>query len=155
MTPRSPAIQAKRGAVTSTHRNLPRARATASESSRLRTRREDAVIISVDEACVGDRFQLRLTARQRERVARRRYWAAIAVALDSLRRAQARFDESSVAIDLHIQRVRAAFDTRSHSRARKPRYSPWRSRSAPRGGAETVSAGSRPTLSPAPSRLSP
>src|SRR6266496_3941920 len=58
------------------------------------------------------RAQLRLAARERERDARRRFQAAIAVALDSLGRAQARFDESSAAIDLHIQQARAAVGTR-------------------------------------------
>ena len=116
------------------------------------------------------RTQLRLTARERERDARRRFQAAIAVALDSLRRAQARFDESSAAIDLHIQQARAAVaagtrftlhrPTRTGpqplagsatSRVRSSGVSRW----APQRGAETVPAGSRPTLSPAPSRLFP
>jgi hypothetical protein len=51
---------------------------------------------------------LRMTMRERERYARRHYLAAIALARDSLRRAQARFDQSSAAIDLHIQLARAA-----------------------------------------------
>ena len=37
-----------------------------------------------------------------ERNARRRYQAALAAALESLRRAQARFDEASATIDSHI-----------------------------------------------------
>jgi hypothetical protein len=114
------------------------------------------------------RAQLRLTAPERERDARRRFQAAIAVALDSLRRAQARFDESSAAIDSHIQQACAAVaagtrftlhgPTRTApqpsagsatSRIRRSGPSRW----APRQDAETVSAGSCPTLSPAPSRL--
>jgi hypothetical protein len=114
------------------------------------------------------RVQLRLTAPERERDARRRLQAAIAVALDSLLRAQARFDESSAAIDLHIQQARAAVAAgtrvRLHgptrtarqplagwatSRIRSSRPSRW----APQRRAETVPAGIRPTLSPAPSRL--
>jgi hypothetical protein len=43
------------------------------------------------------------SARERERAARRRYQAAIAAALASLRRAEQRFDETSAAIDLHIR----------------------------------------------------
>jgi hypothetical protein len=184
--------------------------------------REDAVIVSVEDACAGDGFQhavspdraldafyppfafapraellpdlaaeppvesepnpkpaitandgraqLRLTAREHEREARRCFQAAIAVALDSLRRAQARFDESSAAIDVHIHQARAAVvaDTRftlhgpaltapqpltssATSRIRSPGASRW----APQGSAETVPAGSRRTLSPAPSRLFP
>jgi hypothetical protein len=116
------------------------------------------------------RAQLRLAARERERDARRHYQAAIAVALDSLRRAQARFDESSAAVDLHIQQARAAlaagtrFTLHDPTRtARQPlaRSATSRIRSsgpsrwAPQRGAETVPAGSRPTLSPAPSRLFP
>jgi hypothetical protein len=114
------------------------------------------------------RAQLRLTAPEHERDARRRFQAAIAVALDSLRRAQARFDESSAAIALHIQQAPAAVaagtrvtlhrPTRTApqplsgsatSRIRSSRSSRW----APQQDAETVPAGSRPTLSPAPSRL--
>jgi hypothetical protein len=48
------------------------------------------------------------TARADERDARRRYQAAIAAAIDSLRRAEQRFDASSAAIDVQIQRVLAA-----------------------------------------------
>jgi hypothetical protein len=113
------------------------------------------------------RAQLRLTAPERERDAHRRFQAAIAVALDSLRRAQARFDESSAAIDLHIQQARAAvaagtrftlhgptstapqpFAGSATSRIRSSGPSRW----APRQDAETVPAGSHTTLSPAPSR---
>ena len=116
------------------------------------------------------RAQLRLAARERERDARRHYQAAIAVACDSLRRAQARFDESSAAIDLHIQQARAAVATGTRFTLHGPtRTAPQPlagsatgrvrssgpSRWAPQRGAETVRAGSRPTLSPAPSRLFP
>jgi hypothetical protein len=116
------------------------------------------------------RVQLGLRAPERERDARRRFQAVIAVALDSLLRAQARFDESSAAIDLHIQLARAAIaagtrvtlhgPTRTApqpvagpatSRIRSSRPSRW----APQRRADTVPAGSRPTLSLAPSRLFP
>jgi hypothetical protein len=50
----------------------------------------------------------RPTAHEREQDARRGYQAAIAAARDSLRRAEERFEESSAAIDTHMQRVRAA-----------------------------------------------
>jgi hypothetical protein len=43
------------------------------------------------------------TTREHERAARRRYQAAIAAALESLRRAEQRFDDSSAAIDAHIR----------------------------------------------------
>jgi hypothetical protein len=49
-----------------------------------------------------------ITAREHERDARRRYQAAIAAAIESLRHAEQRFDESSAAIDVHIQRALAA-----------------------------------------------
>ena len=39
---------------------------------------------------------------------RRRYQAAIAAAIESLRHAEQRFDESSAAIDVHIQWALAA-----------------------------------------------
>jgi hypothetical protein len=114
------------------------------------------------------RAQLRLTTRERERHVRRHYQAAIAVARDSLRRAQARFDESSAAIDLHIQQARAAFAAGTRATLHRPTRtgpqplagsatsrvrSSGASRWAPQRDAETVRAGSRPTLSPAPSRL--
>jgi hypothetical protein len=54
-----------------------------------------------------DDYVPRTTARDHERVARRRYQAAIAAAIESLMYAEQRFDESSAAIDLHIQRVLA------------------------------------------------
>src|SRR6266536_1035441 len=109
------------------------------------------------------RVQLRLTTRERERRARRRYQAAIAVAVDSLRRAQARFDESSAVIDLHIQQARAAVAAGTRFTLHRPTRtgpqplsgsatsrirSSGPSRWAPPRGAETVPAGSRPTLSP-------
>ena len=116
------------------------------------------------------RAQSRLTARERERDARRRYQAAITAARDLLRRAQTRFDESSAAIDLHIERARAALaaSTRfslqgaTHTgphplagsatrRIRSSRPSSW----ARQAGAETEPAGKRRSLSPAPSRLFP
>jgi hypothetical protein len=50
----------------------------------------------------------RITAREHERDARRRYQTAIAAAIESLRHAEQRFDESSAAIDVHIQRALAA-----------------------------------------------
>jgi hypothetical protein len=114
------------------------------------------------------RVQLRPTAPERERDARRRLQAAIAVALDSLLRAQARFEESSAAIDLHIQQACAAVAVGSsfklHGPTRTARQpfagsatsrirSSGPNRWAPQRGAETVPAGIRPTLSPAPSRF--
>jgi hypothetical protein len=122
--------------------------------------------ITANDGCA----QLRLTVRERERDARRRFQAAIAVALDSLRRAQARFDESSAVIDLHIQQARAAVAVGTRFTLLGPALtapqplarsatscirSSGPSRWAPQRGAETVPAVSRPTLSPAPSRLFP
>lgn len=49
-----------------------------------------------------------IAAREQERRARRRYQAAIAAAIESLRRAEQRFDESSAAIDVHIRTAVAA-----------------------------------------------
>ena len=49
-----------------------------------------------------------ITARDHERDARRRFQAAITAAIESLRHAEERFDESSTAIDAHIQRALAA-----------------------------------------------
>jgi hypothetical protein len=49
-----------------------------------------------------------MTTREHERDARRRYQAAIAAALASLRRAEQRFDDSSATIDAHIKTVLAA-----------------------------------------------
>ena len=49
-----------------------------------------------------------IMARAHERDARRRYQAAIAAAIESLRHAEQRFDASSAAIDMHIQRALAA-----------------------------------------------
>jgi hypothetical protein len=49
-----------------------------------------------------------MTARERERHARSWLQAALAAALDALRRAQERFDESSAAIEAHIQQALAA-----------------------------------------------
>ena len=45
---------------------------------------------------------------EHERDVRRRYQAAIAAAIESFRHAEQRFDESSAAIDVHIQRALAA-----------------------------------------------
>ena len=55
----------------------------------------------------GDRLPV-VTAREQERDARRGYQAAIAAMIESLRHAEQRFDESSAAIDVHIQRALAA-----------------------------------------------
>ncbi|HSK55758.1 MAG TPA: hypothetical protein VK908_10900 [Jiangellales bacterium] len=49
-----------------------------------------------------------VAVRDTERHARRRYQIALAVAVESLRHAEQRFDESSAAIDAHIQRALAA-----------------------------------------------
>ena len=49
-----------------------------------------------------------ITARADEQDARRRYQAAISAAIESLRRAEQRFDASSAAIDVHIHRALAA-----------------------------------------------
>ena len=49
-----------------------------------------------------------VTAREHEQEVRRRFQAAIAAAIESLRHAEQRFDESSAAIDLHIERALAA-----------------------------------------------
>jgi hypothetical protein len=49
-----------------------------------------------------------MTARAHERDARLRYRAAIAAAIESLRHAEQRFDASSAAIDMHIQKALAA-----------------------------------------------
>ena len=54
-----------------------------------------------------------VTVRAHERNARRRYQATIAAALESLRYAELRFDESSAAIDVHIQRALAAVSLRA------------------------------------------
>jgi hypothetical protein len=54
-----------------------------------------------------------ITARAHERNACRRYQAAVATAFESLRRAERRFDESSAAIDVHIQRALAAVSLRA------------------------------------------
>lgn len=51
-----------------------------------------------------------IRARAHERDARRRYQATIAAALESFRYAEQRFDESSAAIDVHIQLALAAYD---------------------------------------------
>jgi hypothetical protein len=48
------------------------------------------------------------TLRAQERNARRRYQAAVAAALEALRRAEQHFDEASAAIDAHIRRARPA-----------------------------------------------
>jgi hypothetical protein len=53
-----------------------------------------------------------VTAREYERLARRRYEAALAAASESLRRAEQLFAESSAAIDAHIQRAAAAVAVR-------------------------------------------
>jgi hypothetical protein len=50
---------------------------------------------------------------EHERDVRRRYQAAIAAAIESLRHAEQRFDESSAAIDVHIQRALAAVSFRA------------------------------------------
>jgi hypothetical protein len=50
----------------------------------------------------------RTTTREHERDARRRYQAAIAAALITLRHAEERFDDSSAAIDAHIHTALAA-----------------------------------------------
>ena len=49
-----------------------------------------------------------ITARADEQDARRRYQAAISAAIESLRRAEQRFDASSAAIDVHVQKALAA-----------------------------------------------
>jgi hypothetical protein len=54
-----------------------------------------------------------ITARAHELSARRRYQATIAAALESLRHAERRFDESSAAIDVHIHRAVAAVSLRA------------------------------------------
>ena len=48
------------------------------------------------------------TLREQERDARRRYQAAIAAALETLRYAEQHFAEASSTIDVHIQMARAA-----------------------------------------------
>jgi hypothetical protein len=49
-----------------------------------------------------------ITAREHERDARRRYEAALAAAIESLRRAEQRFEQFSAAIDTHMQAALAA-----------------------------------------------
>jgi len=51
--------------------------------------------------------------REQERYARRRYQAAIAAALETLRYAEQHFAEASCAIDAHIQMARAAVADRT------------------------------------------
>lgn len=109
---------------------------------------------------------LPLTARQYEEEALRRYGAAIVAAIESLRRAEERFAESSAAVDAHIQRVLAAVADRSigsrlqfRASGTSPQQSkgvapdrtriPSRTRSAP-GAAAAV-----PSLAPAPSGVLP
>ena len=60
-------------------------------------------------ACMAPRDDHRplSTTRADERDARRRYQAAIAAAIGSLRRAEQRFDASSAAVEVHIQRALA------------------------------------------------
>ena len=56
-----------------------------------------------------------ITAREHERDLRRRYQGAIAAAIESLQRAEQRFEESSSAIDAHIKEALAAAVLRTAS----------------------------------------
>jgi hypothetical protein len=89
------------------------------------------------------------TAHEREQDARRGCQAAIAAARDSLRRAEEHFEESSAAIDTHIQRARAAAD-------RGIRCPMQAATSTTQADAETARAlPRRPTFSPVPSTSIP
>jgi len=93
-------------------------------------------------------------ARRQEGEALRRYQTAIAAARESLRRAEERFDESSSAIDAHIQWALAA-DARRGSRCPlQPTASsaPPLPSSPPRAAARTPTSAARSTPSPVPSR---
>jgi hypothetical protein len=74
---------------------------------------ERAPVIAVERArpmrsAVADTpapLHARPRAREREREARRRFQSAVAAAVEWLRRAEERFDESAAVIDAHIQRA--------------------------------------------------
>jgi hypothetical protein len=90
------------------------------------------------------------TAHEREQDARRGYQAAIAATRDSLRRAEEHFEESSAAIDTHMQRARAAAAERG---IRCPMQV---ATSTTQADADTARAlPRRPTLSPVPSTSIP
>ncbi len=100
--------------------------------------------------------ELASTLREQERYARRRYQAAIAAALETLRYAEQHFAEASCAIDAHIQKARAAAADRTIR-------SPVQATGTGRAGEPTAASATAPirshagrsTLSPVPSGSAP